>query len=214
MALKLNELNFENIDEWPIVIRTACVVVIFGIISFLGYWFLIESSMGKLAIYEKKENKLKNDLKISINKTANLPEYINQMKQLDAMFLNLLNQLPNQKEIPALLEDITSVGLKAGLTFNLIRPSTGKRKDFYEIIEIEIEVEGTYDQLGEFAEGIAALSRIVTIQDFTVNVVSDNKDKNIADKKLIMRISANTYRYLSLAEQKIQAEEKQKAKMR
>ncbi len=213
MAIKLNELSLENVDEWPIVVKGFCGLIVFIAIACAGYFFLIQSSMDKLSVLQKKEITLKEELKSSINKTANLSEYIGQMQQLQIMFGSLLSQLPDRKEIPGLLEDITSVGLKSGLVFNLIRPSEGKVTDFYETISIQIEVEGDYDQLGEFVEGIEALSRIVTIRDFSVNVISKGKSDD-PNNKLVMNITANTYRYLTIQEQSEQAKKKLEAKLK
>jgi type IV pilus assembly protein PilO len=213
MAIKLNEISMENIDEWPIVIKGFCGLIVIIAIACAGYFFLIQSSIDKLSSLEKKESSLKKELKTSINKTANLSEYIGQMQQLRFMFDSLLSQLPDKKEIPGLLEDITSVGLRSGLVFNLIRPSDGKITDFYETISIQIEVEGDYDQLGEFVEGIEALPRIVTIKDFSVNVVSKGKADN-PNNKLVMNITANTYRYLTIQEQSVQAKKKLEAKLK
>ncbi|MDC0535859.1 type 4a pilus biogenesis protein PilO [Francisellaceae bacterium] len=213
MTVKINEINLENIDEWPMIVKGFFGVIVITAIACAGYFFLIQSSIDKLSLLEKKEDTLKKELKTSINKTANLSEYIGQMQQLRFMFDSLLSQLPDKKEIPGLLEDITSVGLRSGLVFNLIRPSDGKITDFYETISIQIEVEGDYDQLGEFVEGIEALPRIVTIKDFSVNVISKGKADS-PDNKLVMNITANTYRYLTIQEQSVQAKKKLEAKLK
>jgi len=201
MAVNIKDINIENIDDWPIAIRLACISIVFVLIFAAGYWFLIQSSIDQLDRAEKKELALKNKINIRIDQTSNLVAYISQMNELNKMFEGLLGQLPDKKEIPALLEDITMVGLQSGLVFKLIRPSPGKVTEFYETIPIQIEVEGTYDQLGEFAGGISSLSRIVTIADFSIKLFSGN-EKDVKDKALVMNISAKTYRYLTLAEQK------------
>ncbi|MGV3591606.1 MAG: type 4a pilus biogenesis protein PilO, partial [Gammaproteobacteria bacterium] len=54
---------------------------------------------------------------------------------------------------------------------------------------ITIEVVGGYHDFGSFVSGVASLSRIVTLHDFTIEANPANR----AD--LNMTITARTYRY-------------------
>ena len=42
------------------------------------------------------------------------------------------------------------------------------RKDFYAELPISIRLTGGYHQMGQFASGIAALPRIVTLHDIEI----------------------------------------------
>jgi type IV pilus assembly protein PilO len=100
----------------------------------------------------------------------------------------MLRQLPNKTEVPELLIDITQTGLGRGLQFDLFQPKNKRVADFYAELPINIRVIGTYHQLGEFVSDLAALPRIVTIDDL---VLSPSKDG-----KLVMSAVAKTYHYL------------------
>ena len=107
----------------------------------------------------------------------------------------MLRQLPGKTEVPSLLIDISQVGVAAGLEEKLFQPSPEIKKDFYAELPIKIKVIGSYHQMGEFVSGIAALPRIVTLDE--MKITRENKD--VYDN-LSFELTAKTYRYLDDAE--------------
>ena len=57
---------------------------------------------------------------------ANLDALRQQMRDVEGRFAELLRQLPTDKEVPGLLEDITAIGKNAGLA-ELKRDGGGRR---------------------------------------------------------------------------------------
>jgi len=86
------------------------------------------------------------------------------------------------------LVDVSQTGLAAGLEFQLFKPLSEVRKDFYAELPISINVSGTYHEFGEFISGIAALPRIVTMHN--ISITGKGED-------LKMSATAKTYRYLA-----------------
>jgi len=109
------------------------------------------------------------------------------MADVEGRFAELLKQLPTDKEVPGLLEDITEIGRQAGLEFNLIALQPERKEQFYVELPILIQVRGDYHQMGEFVSGVAAIKRIVTLHDFALQPSDEDT--------LLMEINAKTYRY-------------------
>ena len=101
-------------------------------------------------------------------KAANLQAYKDQLAEMEKSFGAMLRQLPNKTEVPNLLVDISQTGLAAGLEEKLFQPQGEARKDFYAELPISIRLTGDYHQMGNFASGIAALPRIVTLHDIEI----------------------------------------------
>jgi type IV pilus assembly protein PilO len=53
-------------------------------------------------------------------------------------------------------------------------------------------VTGTYHELGRFVSGVAALSRIVTIENINIEPIEQGDESG----ELRMSMTVNTYRYL------------------
>ena len=118
---------------------------------------------------------------------ANLQAYRQQMLELDETFGALLKQLPKDTEVPGLLEDITEVAHASGLSMKAISLQPEKVSEFYVELPIKIDVTGDYRDFGSFVSGVAALSRIVTLHDYSIEAGNGSL--------LNMVIEAKTYRY-------------------
>ena len=86
-------------------------------------------------------------------------------------FARLLQQLPLDTEVPALLEDITRLGTANGLVFEEIRLLDEQDRSLYIELPLQIGVIGAYHDLATFISAMAGLSRIVTVHDFTINQI-------------------------------------------
>lgn len=186
--MDLNDLDFDNIGSWPALYRAVFI----GLISvlFVGafYYYVTIPQLEQLKAVEVKEQKLKDDFKIKAALSANLEAYREQMIEINIIFEGLINKLPSTKEIASLLDDISFIGGDNGLQFKSI--NWGAQKDDGELsieVPISIQVVGTYDQLGNFAADIAALPRIVILDDLRLS-----KGKK---GLLTLDVIAKTYRY-------------------
>ncbi|HUA77635.1 MAG TPA: type 4a pilus biogenesis protein PilO, partial [Acetobacteraceae bacterium] len=99
---------------------------------------------------------------------------------------------PGQTEVPNLLVDISQTGLAAGLQEKLFQPGNEKSNGFYAELPIKIKLVGSYHQFGAFVSGIAALPRIVTLDDIQIAPV----DAKAGYDNLTMDVTAKTYRYI------------------
>lgn len=193
----LNNLDFNNVGSWPMPIKALAITLISGAVLFAGYWFDTQEQMELLKRTQAEETKLKQEFETKQATAANLEAYKQQMQEMERTFGALLLKLPSKTEVADLLVDVSRVGLDSGLEFELFKPGAEKPQEFYAEFPINLRIKGNFHQLGTFASGVAALPRIVTIHDFSIQV-SGGKDK--AAKTLLMEATANTYRYLDKEE--------------
>lgn len=179
----------ETIGIWPAPVKGLLVLLLFVALLGAGYWFHIKTLQASLASVEAAEAGLRSDLETKAILAANLEAYRQQMREMEESFGALLSQLPGETEVPGLVEDITFTGLGSGLEFDSITLQPEVTQEFYIELPITIEVVGGYHDFGSFVSGVASLSRIVTLHDFTI----DADPANRAD--LNMTITARTYRY-------------------
>ncbi|WP_456380310.1 type 4a pilus biogenesis protein PilO [Thiolapillus sp.] len=190
-----NDLTFDNIGEWPVLIKLLTVLVLCGAIAGAGYYYFPSIKEEYLALekVEKAELDLRAELERKQAKAVNLEAYREQLKEMQESFGAMLRQLPDKTEVAALLVDVSQTGLAAGLEFELFQPMPEIKQDFYAELPIKIRVVGDYHEFGEFVSGLAALPRIVTVHD--VKITKQKKDGG----QLVMEATAKTYRYLEEA---------------
>lgn len=135
---------------------------------------------------------------------ANQPKLEEDLRDLDAMLKEAVAQLPNRKEIPELLKNISTKAKEAGLDILLFRPRGEVFQDFYAEIPVDILVKGNfYDVVGFFDE-VGRLSRLVNINNI------DFKNPKVVGNDVVLETStiATTFRFLDDAERKKIAAEK------
>jgi type IV pilus assembly protein PilO len=203
---ELRSLDPRDPGRWPFAIRVGAVALAFVVVTgLLTYYFVWTEERPELQQHEAEEQTLRAEFKTKHAKAVNLEVYKQQLKDIERSFGALLRQLPGKTEVPSLLVDISQTGLGAGLQEKLFQPEAEVKKDFYAEKPIKIRLTGSYHQFGEFVSGIAALPRIVTLDD--ISIKPDNKD---AYDALSMELTAKTYRYLD--EDEIAAGEAEKKK--
>jgi len=187
---ELNELDLNNIGDWPGLIKGLLVLIICAALGTGWYYFDTEDQLLQLEKVEKKELELRATFEKKQAKAVNLEKYQKQLEEMKQSFGAMLRQLPDKTEVAELLVDVSQTGLAAGLEFELFDPLGENRKDFYAELPIKIKVKGDYHQFGNFISGLATLPRIVTIHDIVIDSAEKSNDL------LYMEAVAKTYRYL------------------
>lgn len=197
---QFNTLDMNNYGSWPLSVKITCWIFIFLAVLALGYFVVIKSQLEAIANAQAKEQSLLNEFKEKDSKLRNLQQYQTQLQEMEANFNQQLEQLPKETEIPSLVEDINLTGVNSGLKFKNIRLENEVKQEFFIEQPISIEATGDYHAFGAFTTGIAALPRIVTLHDFTVEAKQDTEKKS--DIPVIhYTVKAKTYRYVGADEQ-------------
>ena len=188
----INDLDLSNIGSWPLTVKGILVAVVAVGVLALGYFVDIQAQQEDLDRITIEEKRLKEDFEIKQAKAANLDAYKAQMVEMEDSFGAMIRQLPSKTEVEDLLVDISQTGLASGIEFQLFKPLAEKHIEFYAELPITLKMTGTYHQFGEFVSGIAALPRIVTLENISI--------KGGKKGDLTMDVTAKTYRYLDESE--------------
>jgi len=186
---ELNELDFQDMGNWPMPAKALGIVIMCVAILFAGYWFDTKDQLAELERAEQQERKLKATFKNNAKKAANIVLYKQQMVDMKQSFGAMLKQLPSETEVAELLVDVSQTGLASGLEFDLFKVDSEVPLEFYAELPIRIRVTGEYHEFGDFVSGVAALPRIVTLHDFSITQPKEGT-------QLVMEATAKTYRYI------------------
>jgi type IV pilus assembly protein PilO len=185
--MDLNELDFENVGSWPALYRGVFIAIVCVLLSGAFFYYVISPQLDRLERVKQEEISLKNQFKVKAALSANLEAYRAQMAEINIILDGLINKLPSKKEIASLLDDISFIGANNGLQFKSINWGVVKDQELSIEVPISIQVVGSYQQLGKFAADIAALPRIVILDNLRLV-----KGKQGA---LTLNVVAKTYRY-------------------
>lgn len=196
-SFDINDIDWNNMGSWPLIGRVVFATIIFVGVLVGSYFLDISDIAARLDTAINKEEELKKDFERKAFRVANLDAYKQQLVDIEDSFGTLLRQLPRDTEVPGLLEDITGAALGAGLTINSIKLKDELKTEYYTELPIDIDVNGEYHDFGAFVSAVAALSRIVTLHDFSIKRIEK------ANSSLLnLKIVAKTYRYSNGSNQK------------
>ena len=171
-----------------------CVLTFVGVMGIFYYFFFMpqQEEMKRL---ENKHLKLKGQLEVYRRKAALLGKFKKKMAEAQIQFNSAMAALPDKKEIPDLLTNISNSGKDAGLEFILFQPRPEVKTEYYAEIPVNIKVQGGYHQVGEFFDRVSRLHRIVNIKDITMMQAKQ-------EGNLLTSCTAVTYMFVEKKESK------------
>jgi len=144
---------------------------------------------------EKKQQAKLADLQKQIRAleaTANkLPEFQREVQALEARLETLKRILPPEKEMPDLMRRVQYLAAQSSLSIRKFNPAPPAQKDFYLEVPINLDVEGTYHNLGAFMDRISRMSRLVNMGNVRIKA----QQKPTINDTIAASAVATTYVY-------------------
>jgi type IV pilus assembly protein PilO len=131
---------------------------------------------------------------------ANYDTFQNQVEALEFDLRQALAQLPDSKEIPDLIRQISDLGVRAGLQITLLRPQAEQVREYYAEVPITVKMVGSFHAVGQFFDELGRLPRIVSVSKVKLDGDS-KKDTTTVDTECL----ATTYRFLEESEVSVPA---------
>ena len=172
--------------------RLHRLLIFFGAVVLIcaGFIFLVYMPKAEAINQTEKEiTTLEDKIRIGKIRARNLPVLKAKRVEINKKLLAALKLLPDEREIPSLLKEITELGKESGLEFKLFVPESEVIQDFYAEIPVAIEVEGDYRNVARFFYKVSRMKRVVNIVNVTI------RPKDSFSVMLITRCKAITYRF-------------------
>ncbi len=182
----------ELFEKTPLKQRLIVLAVLLVMIGG-GFYYLVY--MPKDASIKRERNRLNSltsEVQVLQTIEAKNKEYKRMIAELSAQLDQARLQLPGEREIPVLLEQIARFGKEAGVEFMSFRPSAEVQKDFYNEVPMALAIRGPFHNIGLFLDKISHYPRIVSISNLTMG----NPVEKEGYLMLTSNCTATTYRYV------------------
>jgi type IV pilus assembly protein PilO len=119
-----------------------------------------------------------------------------EFQDVSEKFRAAIEYLPESFNIQELLKQISDEARASGVTLVSVKPRTPEKKEFFEELSMEIELEGPFSLLTTFLAYMSKQNRIVNVKNIDIQF------KGLVDgnPKLTMRGTLQSYRYLKPAD--------------
>ena len=155
------------------------------------YWFSYAEALEQEKTKEAALAVLQKEIR-ALEATANrLPEFQREVQALEARLETLKRILPPQKEMPDLMRRVQYLAAQSSLAIRGFNPAPTAQRDFYVEVPVNLEVEGTYHNLGAFFDRISRMSRLVNIGEVKIKAQS----QQVINNTIAVTAVATTYVY-------------------
>jgi type IV pilus assembly protein PilO len=184
-------------------ILAGAIVLLFAV----GFFYIYQPTSDQIGRLTKEVDLIRQDRNKKQKIAANMAKLERDLKDWDAKLKLVVAQLPDSREIPDLLSNISTKARESGLDIILFRPRSENFRDFYAEIPVDIVVRGGFNNAVIFFDEVGKFNRLVNIDNI------DFKNPKINGDQVGLEIStlATTYRFLDEAERKKVAQDKAKA---
>ena len=160
-------LKLDALQEKPWYVQLSA----FGGVALLLYgafwYFVTRPTRAETSEVEAKVEELLRANAGAVVASQRLNEFKANYERAKADYEDLKLLLPEQRELTMVLQNVQDRA-RGRLTLTKFTPQDEVQQDFYTGKPVQIEVTGSYNNLGQFFAQMASYQRIVSITDFKV----------------------------------------------
>ena len=156
------------------------VMIIFGF-----YSFVYKGRSADIAEARKNRDSKDAELQEALAIAQQLDQLERDIRDLRYRLRESSKRLPQEKEIPDLLRRITTLGNNTNMDFVYFKPQSVNPKGFYNEVPIQLNVRGTYHNLGRFMAEVGKMERIVNTSRVQIQPLSGKEGESISSSFLI-----------------------------
>jgi type IV pilus assembly protein PilO len=203
----LNQL-LDKFLEQSVARKIGIVAGIICLAYGLYFSFVYSPNSDAIANLAESVQIARNEKLVKEKKAGNLARLEKELRDMETKLKEAVAQLPDRKEIPDLLTNLSNKAREAGLEIVLFRPRNEAFQEFYAEVPVDIVVRGGFHNAVGFFDEVGKLNRIVNIDNI------EFRNPKVVNDQMTMDISnlATTYRFLDDAERKKLAADKVKTK--
>jgi type IV pilus assembly protein PilO len=186
----------ERMSKLPRTQRLGIIVLVYLALGAV-FWFALYSPKQKtITVLESQQQELETKVAVVKKRAENREEFERELEDLTLQLRQALRQLPDDREIPDLLSRISTIARRIGLEIHRFLPKNEIVHEYHAEVPVELELKGSYHEVAMFFDRLSKLSRIVYVQDITMEEPKESSGKVI----VTVTGRLTTFRFLSEGE--------------
>jgi len=174
--------------NWPWYGHLLLAVIIFALVFF----FFFKPRNAELQSLRESRLKLEKEVEVLKEQKKELDKIEAELVVLNATLKDLEQIIPQKKEIADILRRIQQLAYDSRLNVLKFQPKGEVNKDFYAEWPINIEISGTYHNLGIFFDKLSKFSRLFNVNNFSISALNNQTDELTIGSKFV----ATTYYFV------------------
>jgi type IV pilus assembly protein PilO len=168
-----------------------------------AYWYFLYSPVAQEIANLDQQIEQQHQILSDYQKVAaDYDSFQTLVYDLEIKLRKALSQLPDSKEIPDLIRQVSDIGVRSGLEITLLRPQPEQLHEYYAEVPVTLKMIGAYHSLGQFFDQLAQLPRIISVSKVKFD---GHTQENVT--RIEAECLATTYRFLDGSEVGVAPEE-------
>lgn len=172
-------------------------IIVFALALLIGcgmYFAVIDKNKDKIRV-KKAEYK---ELEAKLSKTRAVvnrkKEAARKLKIVSSKWNQAKKMLPTEASISSLLSTLTKRSSKNEIKIKHLKPLGKSSKEKYDEIKIEMEIEGSYHDVGSFMADLNNMERIVNVKNLRL---SPGKGRQVEEAEFVISASFDLFTYVT-----------------
>lgn len=165
---------FNTVYNLPLSHKILILILAWGVPIVLFWFFFFSPRLGELSTLSKQIPQLKQEIARLEAKERQLPQMEEELKIMEEILGKAVRLLPEKKDIPSVLTEISSLGNAAHLEFVSFEPQKEQIKDFYVAIPVKILIKGPFHNTVSFFDKLSRMGRIVHVKEFSMDKAEES----------------------------------------
>ena len=181
-----------RISKVPLPQRALVLILVLALLVVICYMVLISPIEEEIAKSETRIKALDAQLVRKRAIARNLSRYRIEVERLKQRLNEALTLLPNEAEIPELLQKIAALVEQSDCEMATFEPQGEIVSGFYAKIPVKMAIVGNYHSIAVFYDKISKLARIVNVTDINLTAPKLENKKVVLDAEF----TATTFKFV------------------
>jgi type IV pilus assembly protein PilO len=165
MAAGMNRLS----KRTQLIVLGVLILLLCGIY----YVYLISPLNSELQTVNLDIERLTREIEEGQRLLPQLQELKESVRLEEIRLYNLQQILPDRKETAQIIRQVHDLAVSSKLQIKSFTPRRTVDHGFYEDWPILLSIDGTYNNLGDFFERIAGFTRLINIDDLSIQAIEE-----------------------------------------
>jgi type IV pilus assembly protein PilO len=174
------------------ILVVAVVIVLIGVVNYLAF---VSPAEDDLVLLQRQVTTLDQQLLQKRAIAQNLARYRVEVERLKQRLNEALTLLPNDAEIPELLQKIAALVEQSDCEMSTFEPQGEQVAGFYARIPVKMAIVGNYHSIAVFFDKVSKLARIVNVTNINLSEPATENSKVVLKATFL----ATTFKFVEKA---------------
>ncbi len=175
ISFKIPPGLFNTVYNLPVWQKLAILLATWAVPLVLFWLLFLSPRLGEMDTMSSRLPKLRAEIITLEAKAKQIPKLNQELEIMQAILQKAMKLLPEKKDIPSVLTEISSIGNAERLEFLSFKPQPEQMRTFYAAIPVVMEFKGPFHNVVGFFDRVSRMGRIVHLKEISMGNAKESR---------------------------------------